>query len=158
MNAIPETRPANVSLEDWQIFKKVCAKFSQTPEERAEEKEIERRRILWDEEEERNNALDDDGLKSREELFEILKELKKTYPGLRLPKTAEELSDEIFGRLAMIFLSCGNMGERRALEDELEKRGVPVYRAYCCREGNCQTDSPHLEVRVKYFKGWHWDE
>ena len=116
------------------------------------------RKKLWEEESTHNDALEEADLKSREELFEILKELKKTFPGINLPKSAADLSNEIFGPTAMIFLSCGDMKERRALEDELEKREIPVYRNYCCVEGNCQGDSPRLSVRVKYFKGYHWDQ
>lgn len=141
---------SKIEFDGWKGVKAAVKKFA--------ESNGSLRKKQWEDESSRNDALEDDALKSKEELFIALKELKKTYPGIQLPKNADALSNEVFGPRAMIFLTCGNMLERRALEDELEKRGVPVYRNYCCAEGNCHQDSPVLNLRVKYFKGYHWNE
>lgn len=95
---------------------------------------------------------------SRKKLWEALVDLKSKYPTLKIPESYKDLSDEIFGKDAFIFLHFDTMETRRAVEDELEKKEFKVERDYCTKKGNCQKDTPHAAIQVAYFKGWHWDE
>lgn len=95
---------------------------------------------------------------SRKKLWGALVDLKSKHPTLKVPESHKDLSDEIFGKDAMIFLHFDTMETRRAIEDDLEERGFKVNRRYCSTKGNCPEDTPHAEVQVAYFKGWHWDE
>ena len=96
------------------------------------------------------------GLRSRKELFELLTQLKEKYPGINLPEKFEDLSNEVYGRKAFIYLSFDSMETRKAVEDEVEEGGFHVSRGYCnsARHGRY----PRTEIRVAWFKGNRWWE
>ena len=75
-----------------------------------------------------------------------------------LPGSYKELSDETFGKKSYIFLHYPTLPERWNVERMLKKEGFEVSDTYCRIRGNCKEDTPHSQVRVSYFKGWHWDE
>jgi hypothetical protein len=93
------------------------------------------------------------GYKSRKALCEALKELGA------LPQDYDyrKLSNEVYGRDAMIYVGCERpdntppmlLKSKKWLQAELEARG------FVCRKYDLPTI---LQVQVSYFKGWHWDE
>ena len=86
-------------------------------------------------------------LKSRKALFTAL----QSVPGVELPETYKGLPNEIYGRRAMIYLRFETPGARNTAEQILSDQGFKVNRNYW-------PGSSTMEVRVSYFKGWHWDE
>jgi hypothetical protein len=95
-------------------------------------------------------------LKSRKALYEAL----KSIPGVSLPKTYKDLSNEVYGRKAVCYPSFDSIQARRAGEDALEALGFKPERAY---GPGVQTPTTVIgghtaSVPVSYFKGWHWDE
>jgi len=61
------------------------------------------------------------------------------------------LCDETFGKRSFVFVDCPDRPTRLRLESFLARKGFDVNRRYSPK-------SACAEVRVGYFKGWHWDE
>ena len=59
--------------------------------------------------------------------------------------------NETYGKQSMLYVSAPDMVTRRRLEQFLKSKGAVVNRGY-------SPGSPTLEVQVRYFKGYHWDE
>jgi hypothetical protein len=67
--------------------------------------------------------------------------------GLKHPK----ISDETYGRESNIYIHTGSPQARQLLEKKLKEAGFRVREDYYPGSGT-------VEVRVSYFKGFHWDE
>ena len=94
-----------------------------------------------------------EGLLSRKKLYVALQELvgMGLEPRGTLPSSYTKLSNEIYGKKAMIYFTWKDEPTRRKAERELENRGFKVHRRYYPGSGT-------MEVQVSYFKGHHWDE
>lgn len=62
-----------------------------------------------------------------------------------------KVGNETYGRDSCIYLYCADQAERRVVERALAGLGHKVNTSY-------SPGSPVTEVRVSYFKGFHWDE
>jgi len=106
---------------------------------------------------------------SRKRLHEALEVLKSdgVCPHVVIPEDYREMSNEVYGREAYIYVGFDHEGkkrgdpelfrERRRTEAALEARGFRCNRQYCTKAGRCQSDDAVMEVRVAYFRGYHWD-
>jgi hypothetical protein len=61
------------------------------------------------------------------------------------------VSYEAFGRKVMAFVRVANMQERQRLEAFLKAKDITFDPKYW-------PGAPCAQVRVSYFKAWHWDE
>lgn len=61
------------------------------------------------------------------------------------------LGNETYGRSSFIYVYCPDVSTRRRLESFLMARTAKVSPNY--NPGGCSS-----EIRVAYFKGFHWDE
>lgn len=87
-------------------------------------------------------------LLSRRKLCEVLIEMGRLSPTFK----PEQLSNEVYGRKACIYLEFAKDSEdRKAVETKLEDRGFRINRGYW-------PGGSVIEVQVSYFKGLHWDE
>lgn len=68
-----------------------------------------------------------------------------------LPASAEELSNEIYGKQAMIYVQWSSVENRAAGEKGLKFLGFNVHSGYW-------PGSAASEIEVSYFKGNKWDE
>jgi hypothetical protein len=110
------------------------------------------------------------GYPSRKKLHAALAELREhgVCPHICLPARYTDLSNEVYGREAYIYVSFAREGaeygdkalfeERRRTEAHLECRGFKPSRTYCSKAGRCRENGAVMEIRVSYFKGYHWDE
>lgn len=93
-------------------------------------------------------------LKSRTALWGFLKRMQETPQGPKLGSLVSEpkkLNNEVFGGKAMIYLTWRSPQDRKAGESLLTDAGFQVQRDYW-------PGSATSEVRVSYFKGFHWNE
>jgi hypothetical protein len=91
-------------------------------------------------------------LQSLQRLYDVLVLMKDEGFGLsKLPGSFDKLRNEIYGTKAMVFIGFDSPEERKRGENELEDNGFKVNCSYW-------PGSSVVEVQVKYFKGWHWDE
>jgi len=107
---------------------------------------------------------------SRKKLHAALTELRAegVCPHVCIPEKPTQMSNEVYGREAYIYVdfqaddgkfrSPALFGERRRTERALEDRGFKCSRTYCSKAGRCSDNYAVMEVRVSYFKGYHWDE
>lgn len=87
---------------------------------------------------------------SKKVLFKALDEFFKTNEYSTKGLKAKGVSSETFGKESMIYVTVPKE-DRRKLEDFLSDKGFKVSKSYSPGQGV-------VEVRVSYFKGWHWDE
>jgi hypothetical protein len=72
-------------------------------------------------------------------------------------KTDEEFAKyirgtcEAYGRDVRAYLHCGSMEKREMFERWMRVNDLDFDRAY-------SPGTPMVEIKVKYFKAWHWDE
>jgi hypothetical protein len=62
-----------------------------------------------------------------------------------------KITNETYGRKSCIYITVPNLDKRKRLEQKLINLGYVINQNYW--PGN-----PVLEVTVRYFKGWHWQE
>lgn len=81
------------------------------------------------------------------------KKLSEVLKDFGIEKTPEEIRStcEAFGRKVYAFIRTDSPEHRVELEEFLESRGIGFEREYW--PGGCVS-----EIRVSYFKAWHWDE
>ena len=98
------------------------------------------------------NELLEAGLKGRKVLYQDLKDINNQgIAKIKLPATYKDLPDEVYGNKAMIYLHWNSSEDRKSGEANLRKRGYNPTRDY-------SPGGSVGEVRVTYFRGWHWDE
>ena len=61
------------------------------------------------------------------------------------------MGDETYGKDSRVYLGTPSKERRAALESALERKGVALNRSY-------GSGGSTLEIRVTYFKGFHWNE
>ena len=90
------------------------------------------------------------GLKSRKALYEALVALR--IPGIVVPEGGHtKMSNEVYGKKAMIYVYCSSVGQRVEAEKALEAQGFKTQPDY-------DIGHPTMAVQVSWFKGYHWDE
>ncbi len=95
-------------------------------------------------------------LRSRKALWEALVALKASLPGIKVAAKFEDMSNEIYGRLAHVYVDVGDLQTRVALESALGGLGFKVCREYGRGPGRQPLNV--VDVRVAWFKGDRWDE
>lgn len=65
---------------------------------------------------------------------------------------------ETYGRQTMAYLRVADMETRLRVERALNAAGVWTNDRYCRLAGNCNADTPNIEVRVSYLKAKGWNE
>ena len=89
-------------------------------------------------------------IKSKKSLFKDLEEIDPVkFKGVNL--NSKGIGNETFGKQSFIYIRCDSAEEKNRIMRLLEKKGHKIHSEYN-PEGNT------IEVRVGYFKGWHWDE
>lgn len=69
------------------------------------------------------------------------------------------VSYEAFGRKVYAFIRVASMEVREKMEAFLAEKGIEFNPRYCrASRVNGPESYPIAEVRVSYFKAWHWDE
>lgn len=92
------------------------------------------------------------GLKSRKQLYKDLKDINRNIAKIKwFPSSYEDLSNEVYGKKAMIYVTWDSSEDRERGEEELDRRGYKINYRY-------NPAGSTSEVQVAYFKGWHWDE
>jgi len=87
-------------------------------------------------------------MKSKKQLFKDLEEIDPVYfKGVDLDH--DKISNETYGRDSRIYIEFESNKSRLEVERKLKSKGH-VIKAYGM--GNV------CEVRVSFFRGWHWDE
>lgn len=93
-----------------------------------------------------------EALKSRKVLYTALQDIKSSGEAdLKLPASYKDLSNEVYGRKAMIYVSWASPADRKKGEEALLIKDFKVNRKYW-------PGSSTSAVQVSYFKGHHWDE
>jgi hypothetical protein len=82
------------------------------------------------------------GYKSKKKLYAWLDEQGAPY---------KKCGDETYGKASMIYICWPDMDTRREWERKLQQEKFHVQPKY-------SPGQPVSEIRVSYFKGWHWDE
>ena len=90
-------------------------------------------------------------MKSKKKLFEALDEIYSTDTFSKKGLNHRMISDETYGKKSFIYITHKSPAVRREVERQLRERGFNVSDDYA-------PNSSTSEVRVSYFKGFHWDE
>jgi hypothetical protein len=91
-------------------------------------------------------------MKSKKALFEFF----KTKYGKDLNLNSAGVKDETYGKKSFVYVwpIAKTLGiDRKTLVNDLIEAGFPRPGQW----GNNQYQQDGVEIRVSYFKGWHWD-
>ena len=90
-------------------------------------------------------------MKSKKKLFEALDEIYKTDAFSKHGLKHRMISNETYGKKSFVYITHKSPAVRREVERQLQERGFKVSDDYAPGQSTS-------EVRVSYFKGFHWDE
>ncbi len=77
--------------------------------------------------------------------------------GMDVTESVQRDRCEAYGRDVRAYIDCSSVEQRHKVERFLRSKGCDVSRNYARAVGN-MPEAPIAEVKVTYFKAWHWEE